>query len=115
MIPLFLFLSLSVCAFAIERRGVEYKVFQFPADKIPRIDGDPSDWSIVPETYSIGMDQLNAPWQPGTVDVDAERIITRIEGSRVMIDEPLTTALDQQYGGGSYRFILIRHRSFLFC
>lgn len=51
--------------------------------------------------HDIGMDQLNAPWQPGTVDVDAERVITRIEGNRIMIDEPLTTALDQKYGGGS--------------
>jgi hypothetical protein len=51
--------------------------------------------------HDIGMDQLNAPWQPGTVDVDEERVITRIEGSRVMIDEPLTTALEQKYGGGS--------------
>ena len=50
---------------------------------------------------AIGMDQLNVPWQPGTVDVDEERVITRIEGNRVMIDEPLTTALDQNYGGGS--------------
>src|ERR1700686_3950167 len=53
-----LFFTLSVCALALARPGVEYKIFQFPADKIPRIDGDPSDWSIVPETYSIGMDQL---------------------------------------------------------
>src|SRR6476620_10918246 len=58
MIRLFLFLSLSLCAFAIERPGVEYKIFQFPANQIPRIDGDPSDWSMVPESYSIGMDQL---------------------------------------------------------
>jgi len=35
-----------------------YPVFQFPADKIPRIDGDPSDWDIVPDSYAIGMDQL---------------------------------------------------------
>src|SRR3954452_17005662 len=53
-----LFLALAVGAFAIERPGVEYKIFQFPADKIPRIDGDTSDWSLVPESYSIGMDQL---------------------------------------------------------
>ena len=45
-------LLLALCAggFTLERPGVEYKIFQFPADKIPRIDGDPSDWSIVPET-----------------------------------------------------------------
>jgi len=44
--------------FALARPGVEFKIFQFPADKIPRIDGDTSDWSLVPESYSIGMDQL---------------------------------------------------------
>ena len=54
----FLIFALSVCALALARPGVEYKIFQFPADKIPRIDGDPSDWSVVPETYSIGIDQL---------------------------------------------------------
>jgi len=36
-----------------------FKVFQFPADKIPRIDGDDSDWAMVPESYSIGMDQMH--------------------------------------------------------
>ena len=41
---------LSVTGFALARPGVEFKIFQFPADKIPRIDGDPSDWSIVPES-----------------------------------------------------------------
>ena len=35
-----------------------YKIFQFPANKIPRIDGDTDDWEIVPEEYSVGMDQL---------------------------------------------------------
>lgn len=35
------------------------KVFQFPPDAIPRIDGDDSDWAIVPESYSIGLDQMH--------------------------------------------------------
>ncbi len=47
---------LVVCG--LERPGVEYRVFQFPPDKIPRIDGQADDWSIVPESYAIGMDQL---------------------------------------------------------
>jgi len=34
------------------------KIFQFPADKIPRIDGDPGDWSFVPEIYITGSSQL---------------------------------------------------------
>jgi hypothetical protein len=35
-----------------------YKIFQFPADQIPRVDGNTDDWSIVPAGYSVGMDQL---------------------------------------------------------
>ena len=35
-----------------------FKIFQFPHDKIPRIDGDTEDWNIVPESYAIGMDQM---------------------------------------------------------
>lgn len=45
-------------ALAVERPEVTYKVFQFPPDKIPRIDGDTSDWSMVPAEYEIGTDQL---------------------------------------------------------
>lgn len=43
---------------ALERPGVEYKIYQFPAGKIPVMDGKGGDWAIVPESYSIGMDQL---------------------------------------------------------
>ena len=39
-------------------RDVEFRVFQFPANQIPRIDGDPSDWDMVPESYAIGTEQL---------------------------------------------------------
>jgi PKD domain len=35
-----------------------YKIFQFPADQIPRIDGNNDDWKIVPDSYIVGMDQL---------------------------------------------------------
>ena len=45
-------------AAATERPGVTYKIFQFPSNMIPRIDGNADDWSIVPEDYVIGSDQL---------------------------------------------------------
>ena len=41
---------------AQEKRS--YKIFQFPPDEIPRIDGNTEDWDIVPESYAVGMDQL---------------------------------------------------------
>lgn len=34
-------------------------VFQFPANAIPRIDGDARDWAMVPESYSIGLNQMH--------------------------------------------------------
>ena len=34
------------------------KIFQFPANMIPRIDGKTDDWAMVPKQYIIGSDQL---------------------------------------------------------
>jgi hypothetical protein len=58
-LPAFVLLGLIASpASAQLRRDVTFKVFQFPADKIPTIDGKGLDWSIVPDAYAIGMDQL---------------------------------------------------------
>jgi hypothetical protein len=43
---------------AQSRPDTTFQIFQFPADQIPRIDGEITDWEIVPESYSIGTDQL---------------------------------------------------------
>lgn len=43
---------------ALERPDVEFKIFQFPKNKIPCIDGNTADWDIVPDEYGIGIDQL---------------------------------------------------------
>lgn len=69
--------SLLLCvlpALALERPGVEFKIYQFPPDRIPRIDGDGADWAMVPESYAIGMDQLkdtvnNTPMNRKDLDV----------------------------------------------
>lgn len=44
---------------ALERPDMEFKIFQFPADMIPRIDGKTDDWDCVPESYIVGSDQLS--------------------------------------------------------
>jgi len=43
---------------ALERPEITFKVFQFPPNMIPRIDGNDDDWAMVPDSYAIGMDQL---------------------------------------------------------
>ncbi len=35
-----------------------FKVFQFPKNQIPRIDGEFSDWDIVPESYTVPMEEM---------------------------------------------------------
>ncbi len=51
-------LLLAGLGVGLERPDVEFPIFQFPANQIPRIDGDASDWSIVPDEYVIGTNQL---------------------------------------------------------
>lgn len=43
---------------ALARPGVEFRIYQFPHDRMPRIDGDTSDWDMVTGEYIIGSDQL---------------------------------------------------------
>src|ERR1039457_1481260 len=54
----FLAARLLAAQSALQRPDVTFKIFQFPGDKIPRIDGNTDDWAIVPDSYAIGMDQL---------------------------------------------------------
>lgn len=35
-----------------------FKIFQFPADQIPRIDGNTDDWKMVPDSFAVGMNEL---------------------------------------------------------
>jgi hypothetical protein len=55
---LILILLQSFPAYSLVRPDKEFKIFQFPASMIPRIDGDSSDWSMVPDEYAIGADEL---------------------------------------------------------
>ncbi len=43
---------------AFDRPDVTFKVFQFPHDQIPRIDGDAGDWAMVPDSYAVDGSQL---------------------------------------------------------
>jgi hypothetical protein len=57
-VKLAMFLLLAHSASGLDRTNVTFKVFQFPPNMIPRIDGKTNDWDMVPENYVIGSDQL---------------------------------------------------------
>jgi hypothetical protein len=50
--------------------------------------------------HDIGMDLLDNPWQPGSKDLNFDRVITDVTGNQVTVDAPLTNAFEQHYGGG---------------
>ena len=55
---------------------------------------------------AVGMDNPpngDPPWQPGTMNIRYDRVITRIEGDRIFLDAPLGNAFELQYGGGTIK------------
>lgn len=51
------------------------------------------------ETFGGGISSLG--WKPGERDIFWQRKIISVEGNKITINAPLTTALDTTYGGGT--------------
>ena len=56
--------------------------------------------------HDLKMDQIverpgTKQWQPGEYDLQFERIITKIEGNKISIDNPVVMAMETKYGGGA--------------
>lgn len=69
-----LLLGAAVHVRALEKPDVTYRVFQFPTDQIPRVDGKTDDWALVPESYAIGPDQHHDASEPA--DRPAQRTVS---------------------------------------
>ncbi len=59
-------------------KGVEYKVFQFSEEKLPKIDGDPSDWSDVPADYKIDGSHLRDTVMGKGADMDPDDLAVEV-------------------------------------
>jgi hypothetical protein len=56
-----LFFAIALVSSLVAVTGQEdrgYKIYQFPANMIPRIDGKTDDWDSFPSEYIVGTDQL---------------------------------------------------------
>lgn len=57
VLPILVFILLSqIQLWSQDNR--QFKIFQFPPNQIPCINGETDDWGIVPDSYIVGMDQL---------------------------------------------------------
>lgn len=55
---IFILFIISTFLLSFVRPDKEFRIFQFPQNQIPRIDGNFSDWDMVPGSYSIGIEEL---------------------------------------------------------
>lgn len=53
-----LLLGMWAVLLSAQTDGPHFKVFQFPANQIPRIDGSFEDWDMVPESYVITTEEM---------------------------------------------------------
>jgi lysophospholipase L1-like esterase len=53
----FILQTILACSLSAQEDKV-FKVFSFPENKIPQIDGNTADWDMVPDSYAIGMDEM---------------------------------------------------------
>jgi hypothetical protein len=49
----------------------------------------------------LGMEAFGASWKPGTRDILWDRVIKSIDGDTVVLDAPIATAIEKQYGGAT--------------
>ena len=77
-----LLLLTGTIVFAQEDRG--YKIYQFPPNMIPRIDGKTDDWDSFPAAYMVGTDQL---WddskhypKPDSTNLDVKVKVAWVQG-----------------------------------
>ena len=62
----------------LSRPESEFKIFQFPRNCIPCIDGRTDDWNIVPDDYCYGTDQLNDTEDGHGLNIDPHDLDIRV-------------------------------------
>lgn len=68
----------SIPTYNTARNGKIFKIFQFPRNQMPRIDGDKSDWEIVPKSYTYGTDLLNDTEDGIGTDIDPKDLDVKV-------------------------------------
>lgn len=71
-------LPASDARYQVSRPDLEFKVFQFPRDAMPRIDGDSSDWEMVPDSYVYDTSLLNDTEDGHGTDIDPEDLDVKV-------------------------------------
>ena len=83
--------------------------FSFQIEDVKGLQVGNLIWMVRPGTenwiHDLKMDQIDErvgtkQWKASDYDLKFERVISRIEGNRIYIDQPVVMSMDQKYGGG---------------
>ncbi len=69
-------------------------------DRIRIVRPSTREWIESLGCYDFGGDLDYTGWKPGDIDITWDRTIVSATGNDITIDAPITTTLDQKYGGG---------------
>ena len=78
LMVLLLFVMVFSPAHALVRPEFEFKIFQFPRDMMPRIDGNTDDWDIVGDEYTYRTDLLNDTEDGHGTNIDPKDIDVKV-------------------------------------
>ena len=74
-------------------------------DAIQIVRPSPKEWieSLGMTELGGGLNDWRLTWKPGSRDLVWDRVIQKINGNLVVIDSPITTAVEAKFGGGFLR------------
>ncbi len=72
-----------------------------PGDQVVVHRPSTSEWIQALGTDHFGGGITYLGWKPGSRDLYWDRTVLSVDGDRIILDAPLTMALDRAYGGGS--------------
>ncbi len=68
----------SAPTYKTSRDGKIFRIFQFPRNQMPRIDGDKSDWAMIPDNYTYGTDLLSDTEDGKGTDIDPKDLDVKV-------------------------------------
>lgn len=64
--------------YQVSRPEIEFKIFQFPRDAMPRIDGKTDDWQMVPDSYAYDTSLLSDTEYGHGTDIDPDDLDVKV-------------------------------------
>ncbi len=90
------YVPVNAVSFSI-KEGHSFK----PGDLITIQRSSTSEWIKILKMEKFGGDNNWLGWKPAYIDIYWERFVKEVKGNQITIDAPISTAIDENFGGGT--------------